>query len=472
MAIYHLAVKHASRRQGRSALAHATYIAREGPYAHGRFAEQFVQVEHRNMPAWAQEEPHAFWAAADTYERANGRLYTELEIALPRELSSTDQEALARSFIDSQIGTEHPCSWALHVSHALDGGEQPHVHVMFSERTHDGIDRGPDLFFKRANPDDPEHGGAAKDPAWNHRDKVEELREAWATTANAALERAGLALRIDHRSLEAQGIDRMPEPKLGPERTALLRQGIETPESAQVIDLRAYRERLGQVERAVEHTQGQVIDFTQARAEREAQAREQAERQAQEQAREREHAERQAQEQAQEQAREREQAEREGQDPTQSERLSAEEAARVERLLARESVWRAEQEEAQIERLMARLGDPEARLAQLLQREEAWHAARLEEARQQLEHATGQEHTFAEAERVVGRLVDRVELAGADFGRVLDREDHLVLVPWTREMDQYLERSVAIQLDAQREVTRVLAEAPRMERDLGLDRGG
>lgn len=462
MAIYHLAVKHASRSQGRSALAHANYIAREGPYAQGRFAEQFVQVEHRNMPAWAQDTPQAFWAAADTYERANGRLYTELEIALPRELSHTDQETLARSFIDSQIGTEHPCSWALHVSRALDGGEQPHVHVMFSERAHDGIDRGPDLFFKRANPDDPEHGGAAKDPAWNHRDKVEELREAWTATANQALEHAGLDLRIDHRSLEAQGIDRMPEPKLGPERTAMLRQGIETPESAQVIDLRAYRERLGQVERAVEHAQGQVIDFTRARAEREAREREQAERQAQELAREREAQEREAQEREAQQEQER----------TQSDRLSPEEEARVERLLAQEPAWRAAQDEARIERLMAQLEDPEARVEALLQREAAWHAAQLEQARQQLEHETGREHTFAEAERVVGRLVDRVELAGEDFGRVLDRDDHMVLVPWTRDMDQHLERSVAIQLDEERQVTRVLAEAPRMERDLGLDPGG
>jgi hypothetical protein len=478
MAIYHLAVKHASRSQGRSALAHAQYIAREGPYAQGRFAEQFVQVEHCNMPAWAQEHPHAFWAAADTYERANGRLYTELEIALPRELSHADQEALARSFIASQIGTEHPCSWALHVSHALDGGEQPHLHVMFSERTHNGIARGPDLFFKRANPDDPAHGGAAKDPAWNHRDKVEELREAWATTANQALERAGLETRIDHRSLEAQGIDRMPEPKLGPERTAMLRHGIETPESAQVIDLRAYRESLGRVEQAVERTQGQVIDFTQARAAREAQAREQAARQAQEQAQEREHAERQAQDQAREreaQEREiqaREQAEREEQERTRSDRLSPEEAARVERLLAQEPAWRAAQDEARIERLMAQLEHPEARVEAILQREAVWHAAQLEQARQQLEHATGREHLFANAARVTGRLIDRVALAGDDFGRVLDRDGRMLLVPWTREMSQHLERSVAIQLDAARHVTRVLAQAPQRERDLGLDLGG
>src|SRR5712691_3762071 len=347
MAIYHLAVKHASRRQGRSALAHAQYIAREGPYAQGRFVEQFVEVEHRNMPAWAQDTPQAFWTAADTYERANGRLYTELEIALPRELARPEQAALARSFIDSQIGTAHPCSWALHVSRALDGEEQPHVHVMFSERRHDGIARGPDLFFKRANPDAPARGGATKNPAWNHRDKVLELRVAWAETANRALERAGLEARIDHRSLEAQSIDRLPEPKLGPERTAMLRRGIETPESAQVLDLRAYRERLGSVERAVEHAQGQVIDFTQARAEREARAREHTARQAQEpareQAREREIQERETQEEERErEIQAREQAEREAQERTQSDHLSPDEAARVEQLIAREPTWRAE----------------------------------------------------------------------------------------------------------------------------------
>jgi hypothetical protein len=44
--------------------------------------------------------------------------------------------------------------------------------------------------------------------------------------------------------------------------------------------------------------------------------------------------------------------------------------------------------------------------------------------------------------------------------------NHLVLVPWTRELSQHLGQSVAIQLDAARQVTRVLVEAPRRERDL------
>ena len=76
----------------------------------------------------------------------------------------------------------------------------------------------------------------------------------------------------------------------------------------------------------------------------------------------------------------------------------------------------------------------------MLQREEAWRAQRLEQARQALERDTGQAHTFASTERVAGRLVDRVELAGEEFGRVQDRDRHLVLVPWTREMAPHLER--------------------------------
>ena len=61
-------------------------------------------------------------------------------------------------------------------------------------------------------------------------------------------------------------------------------------------------------------------------------------------------------------------------------------------------------------------------------------AARLEQARQQLERATEQVHTFAEATQVTGRLVDRVELVGEDFGRVRDRQHYLLLVPWRPDL--------------------------------------
>src|SRR5712691_1910945 len=85
MAICHLAVRHGNRRTGRRALVHVKHLARAGASVRGRGGDQCVYVEHRNMPPWTQDDPRAFWAAADTYERANGRLYTEIDITLPRE---------------------------------------------------------------------------------------------------------------------------------------------------------------------------------------------------------------------------------------------------------------------------------------------------------------------------------------------------------------------------------------------------
>ncbi|MDK4547802.1 MobA/MobL family protein, partial [Kingella kingae] len=54
-------------------------------------------LEHResgNMPKWAQNNPLDFWRAADQYERKNGTVYREHEIALPRELNAEQRAEL------------------------------------------------------------------------------------------------------------------------------------------------------------------------------------------------------------------------------------------------------------------------------------------------------------------------------------------------------------------------------------------
>ena len=57
-------------------------IEREGPHPHD--AAEREHVEHGNMPEWAQDDPRAYWRAADEHERANGSLYREVEFALPK----------------------------------------------------------------------------------------------------------------------------------------------------------------------------------------------------------------------------------------------------------------------------------------------------------------------------------------------------------------------------------------------------
>ena len=62
---------------------HDEYITRQNKYAH---KSDLIETRSGNMPKWA-EKADDFWAAADKYERENGRTYRELEVSLPRELN-------------------------------------------------------------------------------------------------------------------------------------------------------------------------------------------------------------------------------------------------------------------------------------------------------------------------------------------------------------------------------------------------
>ena len=138
-----------------------------------------------------------------------------LSSRLPVELSDIERGQLVREFVAEQIGDRHAYAWAIHEPR----GHNPHVHVMFSERILDGIERGPEQYFKRANGKNPERGGHAKSDRFTSRqgpEEVQALRARWAEVQNAALERAGIEARVDHRSLEAQGIEREPQQHRGP----------------------------------------------------------------------------------------------------------------------------------------------------------------------------------------------------------------------------------------------------------------
>ena len=216
MASYHLSVKTGGKG---SASPHADYISRDGKYAR----EKDSDLEHKesgNMPAWAAHKPSEFWKAADTSERANGCTYREIEIALPRELKPEQRLELVRDFVQQEIGDRHAYQFAIHnPKAAIAGGEQPHAHIMFSERINDGIHRDPEQYFKRANTKEPERGGAKKarfgETPTERKEYLVAQRERWADLQNKYLERYQHTDRVDARSLKAQGIEREPERHLG-----------------------------------------------------------------------------------------------------------------------------------------------------------------------------------------------------------------------------------------------------------------
>ena len=227
MAVYHLKVSIGSRAGGQSAGAKADYIEREGNYEKDR--EELEHKEHGNMPEWAKDDPHSYWEAADEHERANGRLYREVQFALPKELNEEQRRELASGFAKRLTeGERLPYTLAVH----RGDGENPHAHLMFSERPNDGIERGKEQWFKRYNAKAPEKGGTQKSRAAMPQAWLEDTRKAWAREANAALERAGRGERIDHRSLaerrdvaersgdleRAAELSREPNVHLGPSR--------------------------------------------------------------------------------------------------------------------------------------------------------------------------------------------------------------------------------------------------------------
>ena len=242
MASYHCTVKVGAKGSGGS---HSDYIAREGKYSkeNARRYEDLDSTGSGNMPAWAEHNPAHFWNAADEHERANGAVYREIEIALPRELTPEQNRALVADFIAQELGERHAYQWAIHVPRAaLDGGKQPHAHIMYSERTRDEHDRDPAQYFKRYNSKHPERGGCRKDSAGTE-ERLQATRERWANVQNKHLERYGHADRVTHLSLKDQGIDREPEKHLGPKRARSMSQ-------ADVSALLERRAAEGQLERA------------------------------------------------------------------------------------------------------------------------------------------------------------------------------------------------------------------------------
>jgi len=217
MATYHLTAKIGKKGMGR---AHAAYIAREGKYSEGKRYEDLEANGSGNMPAWAEHNPAYFWQAADEKERANGSAYREIEIALPREFTPAQRLELVQEFINQELAEKHAYQFAIHIPKAaLENGEQPHAHIMYSERIRDGIERDPEQYFKRYNSKNPEKGGHKKFSGGKSPEELKAellaLREKWAELQNKHLEKNGHDTRVDHRSLKEQGIDREAEKHLG-----------------------------------------------------------------------------------------------------------------------------------------------------------------------------------------------------------------------------------------------------------------
>jgi len=213
MASIHHSIK--SGKKG-SARRHSIYIGREGSNS---TREDLIHIGYGNLPDWAQGNPGYFWRMADKHERANGAAYREHEIALPNELTKEQLIELAERLVRNLVGGK-PYQYAIHASEGSIGNIQnPHIHLMYSDRVPDGIDRAPDQMFSRFNAKAPETGGCRKDSGGKAplqlRQEVTATRKLAADTQNHMLAEYGYEGRVDHRSLRERGLERRAERHLG-----------------------------------------------------------------------------------------------------------------------------------------------------------------------------------------------------------------------------------------------------------------
>lgn len=196
MAIFHLSFSNGKAGKG---LAHFQYIMGEDKYL---YKENEVIYEKHNMPPHVSAKD--FWQSADAYERANGRVYKEIRIALPNGFTKKENQDLLNKFLEKELGNNFYYSAVIHDKDSSENEiRNVHAHIMICPRKIDGIERDIKQFFSRYNSKNIEKGGALKDPYWNKKETLTHFRESWEETLNNALEKKNWR-KVSCKSLQRQ----------------------------------------------------------------------------------------------------------------------------------------------------------------------------------------------------------------------------------------------------------------------------
>lgn len=222
MAIYHLSAQIIGRGDGRSATAAAAY--RLGTAIHDeRTGRRFDYSRKRGVDGWRIigpthmptrfRDPTQLWNAVEaTEKRQDAQLCREINVALPRELTSLQNTALVADWCQHFADAGMVACVALH---HLDS-DNPHAHVM--------------LTMREVKPE----GFGPKVRAWNDRGMLDQWREIWAEVVNKHLAAHRVKARVDHRTLDAQGVERTPTQHQGPTAHAMEQRGA-VPDRLRVI---------------------------------------------------------------------------------------------------------------------------------------------------------------------------------------------------------------------------------------------
>ena len=215
---FHLHIKSISRSAGRSAPAAAAYRAgerirdeRTGALHNYSRRRDVVHTEILLPSAlagradWALDRAR-LWNVAEAAERQRNSLVArEFQVSLPHELTAPQRLELARRFAH-EIAERHGIVVDLAIHDPKPEGDPRNYHAHLLATTREASATG---LEGKAGLDLSYAEGLQRGLAG--RKEMHFLRERWAALTNEAYRDAGLDLRVDHRSLAEQGIDRAPQ---------------------------------------------------------------------------------------------------------------------------------------------------------------------------------------------------------------------------------------------------------------------
>jgi len=161
--------------------------------------------------SWAKDRANLWNAAESAETRKNARVAREYLVALPVELARDERLNLVREF-SRELADRYrfAVDFAIHAPRDFPGSDPRnfHAHLLATTReiTIQGL--GPKTTLEWNDGNRREIGLG---PAIN---ELLHVRQRWAAVTNEALRDAHIDARVDHRTLQAQGIDREPWPHI------------------------------------------------------------------------------------------------------------------------------------------------------------------------------------------------------------------------------------------------------------------
>ena len=218
MAIYHLSGKVFSRSKGESAIGKAAYRSGEDLYdvtidKTFNYAHRESDIAYKailtpeDVPEWATDRQELWTQVEYCEKRKDAQLAREFVAALPCELSlDKDIELITKFVQDNFVAKGMIADVAIHDADS----NNPHAHIMLTMR------------------EISTEGFGKKNRGWNSKKNLESWRESWGNLVNDFLEDSGSNERVDHRTLEAQKIDRKPTIHMGVHATHMENKGFKT----------------------------------------------------------------------------------------------------------------------------------------------------------------------------------------------------------------------------------------------------